>query len=76
MPSRASSPLSSRFSDSAAFFTFLGSASGCDSDRLDLNLSRRGGCCLTSSCAGKSRAFRAPANAPSFDSSQLQAQDL
>ena len=69
MPSRDSSSVSRRPRDSEAAFVCGGRSSGCARCRFSLRLSRRGGCCLMSSCAGKSRALSAPAKAPSFGSS-------
>ena len=69
MPSRASSSVSSRWRDSAASLVCGGRSFGWASRRSSRRRSRRGACCLMSSCAGKSRALRAPAKAPSFGSS-------
>ena len=69
MPSRVSSSVSSRRSDSEAALVCGGRSSGWDCCRLSRIPSRRGGCCLMSSCAGKSSALSAPAKAPSFGSS-------
>ena len=69
MPSRASRSESSLRSDSLAALVCGGRSAGWACLRFSLRRSRRGGCCLTSSCAGKSRALSAPAKAPSFGSS-------
>ena len=69
MPSRASRSVKRRWRDSAAALVCGGRSSGWDSFSFSRIPPSRGGCCLMSSWAGKSRALSAPAKAPSFGSS-------
>ena len=59
MPSRASSSVKSLCRDSAAALVCGGRSSGWACLRFSLRRSRRGGCCLMSSWAGKSKALSA-----------------
>ena len=69
MPSRVSRSVSNRFSDSDAALVCGGRFSGCASMSFSRRPISRGGCWRMRSWTGKSRAFRAPAKAPSFGSS-------
>ena len=69
MPSLVSRVVSNRPRLSAASFVCWGRSSGWASVSSSLNACNTGGCCLTSSCTGKSTAFSEPAKAPSLGSS-------